>query len=266
VSTENRAKSKKWWHSGHLHKNADGSKKVDFGDGWAEYFDAYASSYESNAFSEPGLEAMSKREVAAMVAGVKSAVGTKVLEVGSGEGRLTRALLREGYSIQTTDGAPGMVRVLTERYPQTSPVHMLLDGATIPFENGTFDAVAGLRVWKYVNTRNAVLREMRRVMKTDGVLVLEWTSKSGVAKFGYAGASINLLDRATVETELRAAGFDVVCHTTTTRLPQPLWKMSSKKGYVLFLNTIESIVEKTLRRVANGTLLSRSVVTVAKAA
>ena len=103
-------------------------------------------------------------------------------------------------------------------------------------------------------------------MKTNGVLVLEWTSKSGVAKFGYSGASINLLDRATVETELRAAGFDVVGHTTTTRLPQPLWKLSSRKGYVSFLNAFESVVEKTLRRAANGTLLSRSVVTVAKAA
>ena len=266
MNTEKRAKNSKWWHSGHLHKNADGSRQVDFGSGWAEYFDAYASSYESNAFSEPGLEAMSKREVEAMVAGVKSAIGVKVLEVGSGEGRLTRALLKEGYSIQTTDGAPGMIRVLTERYPQTSPVRMLLDGEAIPFENESFDAVAGLRVWKYVNTRNSVLREMRRVMKTNGVLVLEWTSKSGVAKFGYSGASINLLDRATVETELRAAGFDVVGHTTTTRLPQPLWKLSSRKGYVSFLNAFESVVEKTLRRAANGTLLSRSVVTVAKAA
>lgn len=266
MDTQSKRKNSKWWRSGHLHNTPGGSKQVDFGDEWAEYFDAYARSYEANAFECLGLETVSRREVSAMLESLSLQKDGEVLEVGSGEGRLTRAMMRAGYKVQATDGAPGMVEVLNEKYPQTRPMHMLLDGQSLPFENSSFDAVAGLRVWKYVNNRNAVLAEMRRVTKTGGLLVLEWTSKNGVSRFGYKGANINLLDRVTVETELRSAGFDVVRHTTTTRIPQPFWRISSSERYISALNAVENTLNRALCRGAKGTLFSRSVVTVAKAA
>lgn len=266
VTADNKTERDKWWRSGHLHKRNATGRSVDFNDDWADYFDAYARSYEKNAFAGPGLEAISKREVDAMVCGVGVSDVERVLEVGSGEGRLTRALLKAGYEVQATDGAVGMVNLLADRHPQTKPIHMLLDGERLPFENASFDAVAGLRVWKYVDKRNAVLCEMRRVIKEDGLLILEWTSSAGAARFGYRGSSVNLLSRADVESELRATGFDVVSHTTTTRIPQAVWKISSSARYVSLINAAENVLDSFLRRFSNGTMLSRSVVTVAKAA
>lgn len=255
-----------WWRSGHLHNTSGGLREVDFKNDWTEYFDAYARSYENNAFECPGLEAISRREVSSMMHGIERIDGDFVLEIGSGEGRLTRAMIEAGYKVQATDGAPGMVQILGERHPQASPRRIVLDGGPLPFGNATFDAVAGLRVWKYVKDRTAVLSEMRRVTKTGGLVVLEWTSKNGVSRFGYRGASINLLSRVTMEMELRSAGFDVVSHTTTTRIPQPFWKISSGKRYVTCINIVENILDVLLSRGSHGTLLGRSVVTVAKAA
>lgn len=256
----------RWWQSGHLHNRENASKTVDFRDGWADYFDAYAKNYEKNAFSGPGLEVVSAREVKAMVSGMSEVQGGRILEIGSGEGRLTMSLLNKGYQVQATDGAPGMIEFLSENHPETNPLQMLLSGEKIPFENSSFDGVAGLRVWKYVNQRNRVLSELRRVVKTGGVITLEWSSSAGAARFGYKGSSVNLLNRSTVETELRAAGFDVVRHTTTSRLPQPVWLMSSSMTYASALNKLEDTIDRVLRRVAGGTFLGRSVVTVAKAA
>jgi hypothetical protein len=69
-----------------------------------------------------------------------------------------------------------------------------------------------------------------------------------------------------VETELRSAGFDVVSHVTTTRIPQPLWKISSNKIYIAAVSAVEDLLNGVLSRRAGGTLFGRSVVTLAKAA
>ena len=124
----------------------------------------YVAHVEANPYTAlyeaPGLQAL-----------LPPVAGLRVLDAGCGGGRTSAWLVEQGADVVGLDASPELLRLARERLPSASFV--LGDLAEpLPFEDGSFDvAVAGL-VMHYLRDWAPALRELRRVLRPDGVLVL----------------------------------------------------------------------------------------------
>ena len=95
------------------------------------------------------------------------------LDLGCGEGRLTRELTRLGYTTVGIDAAPSLIRLAQAEAPQGS--YLVADAARLPFANGTFDLVVAFMSLMDVDDLPAAVSESARVLKRGGWLVLAVT-------------------------------------------------------------------------------------------
>lgn len=98
----------------------------------------------------------------------------RVLDLGSGAGRLAGYLVDLGAEIHGVDLAPDMVALCRERYPHAT-FHQGDVSDLSRFEDGQFDAV--LAAWNLLDVfsdedRRAALREIRRVLAPGGLFVM----------------------------------------------------------------------------------------------
>jgi ubiquinone/menaquinone biosynthesis C-methylase UbiE len=100
----------------------------------------------------------------------------KVLDAGCGAGRHTLALLREGLSVTAMDSSPSALKItenlVASVYPNVRYVESNI--ASLPFENGYFDAILCWGVLHYLNDVEFAhaVDEFHRVLKSGGVLGL----------------------------------------------------------------------------------------------
>jgi SAM-dependent methyltransferase len=97
--------------------------------------------------------------------------GLDVLDAGCGSGQLAAWLAGQGARVTGIDAAPGMVRLAAARVPgATFSVADL--GAPLAVGDGAFDLVVSSLVLHYLRDWVAPLRELRRVLRPGGALVL----------------------------------------------------------------------------------------------
>jgi SAM-dependent methyltransferase len=99
--------------------------------------------------------------------------GAVVLEVGVGTGVVAAALLRRGRRVVGVDIAMEMLRVALSR---TSGL-VRYDGWRMPFTNATFDAAYMVWVIHLVEDQRSLLREVARVLRPNGRLVIATTDR-----------------------------------------------------------------------------------------
>lgn len=98
----------------------------------------------------------------------------RILDLGAGEGFVSLAL-REAFGcrIVALDAAPPILHQGVDRDLHGSGQAWLLgDGAQLPFHDGSFDGVVCSEVLEHVEDDAAVVREIARVLKPDGVAAL----------------------------------------------------------------------------------------------
>ncbi|WP_435153832.1 class I SAM-dependent methyltransferase [Haladaptatus sp. DFWS20] len=99
----------------------------------------------------------------------------RLLAVGCGPAELWEAnadRVPENCSVTLTDFSPGMVEEARENVPSQSATFSfrVADASDLPFEDDSFDVMTANHMLYHVPNRAAAIRELRRVLKPDGVL------------------------------------------------------------------------------------------------
>jgi len=105
----------------------------------------------------------------------------RILDLGCGSGPVTAALRSSGRRVVALDYSLDMLRLATERVEregQKAGSFLQGDSELLPFATASLDAVVCLGVISYVRDYRSVLREVRRILRPGGRLVLssrnEW--------------------------------------------------------------------------------------------
>lgn len=98
-----------------------------------------------------------------------------VLEIGIGTGRMALPLLPHVGGITGVDIAPLMIEALRAK-PGGDQIRLALaDSAHLPFVDASFDAVLLVHILHLVDDLDGTMREMRRILKPDGVILSGWS-------------------------------------------------------------------------------------------
>lgn len=166
----------------------------------------------------------------------------RVLDWGCGYGQVTDLLLKRGVETSAFDYAPesdGPQRL--DRYPH---IEALLSSHPyeLPYPADEFDAVLSCGVLEHVEFPEASLAELRRVLRTRGILYvfklpnkrsyLEWIARRGGLYYHGMYPHDRVYDLGGAEALLRKAGFEVHEIRMANMLPLTLpggaaWRLSS---------------------------------------
>ena len=92
--------------------------------------------------------------------------GRRTLDVGCGEGRLTRDLTALGHRIVAVDASPSMVAYAREADPDGE--YLLASGAELPFEDGSADLVIAFMSLQDMDDADGAVREAWRILEPGG--------------------------------------------------------------------------------------------------
>lgn len=96
--------------------------------------------------------------------------GRRTLDVGCGEGRLTRHLASLGHRVVGIDASPTLVAAARESSPDME-LHVA-NASALPFDDASFDQVVSFMCLHDVDDLDGAVREIARVLEAGGVACL----------------------------------------------------------------------------------------------
>ena len=104
-----------------------------------------------------------------------------ILDMGCGTGEGTSRIYKEGMTVIAADLSPEMVRTAVQRFPVLQGC--VADAAGLPFESERFDIVQSLGVLEYIGPYESAVRELRRVLKPGGTLVISIPNRNSLFRY-----------------------------------------------------------------------------------
>lgn len=102
--------------------------------------------------------------------GLVPAPGRRTLDLGCGEGRVSRALAATGHTMVATDSSPGLVAAAATLPP--APAAVASDAARLPFAGASFDLVVAYMCLHDMDRMPEAIREAARVLQPGGRLAV----------------------------------------------------------------------------------------------
>jgi 2-polyprenyl-3-methyl-5-hydroxy-6-metoxy-1,4-benzoquinol methylase len=112
--------------------------------------------------------------------------GERVLDVGCGEGRFAAELTRKGVEVVGIDVATEPLRRARERHPELVDLRQLPIAGAWPLQDASFDAVWAGEVIEHVADTTGWLSELRRVLRSGGLLLLSTPDHGRLRMLGWA--------------------------------------------------------------------------------
>lgn len=132
-----------------------------------QYFDTIATQWDAiqqSMFSE------AVREKAIAAAGVKA--GKVAADIGAGSGFVTEALIKKGVKVISVDPASEMLKEMQKKFKGADVDYRRGEAEKLPIEDATVDYVFANMCLHHVEHPDAAIKEMRRVLKCGGKLVI----------------------------------------------------------------------------------------------
>jgi ubiquinone biosynthesis O-methyltransferase len=137
--------------------------------------------------------------------------GRRILDVGCGDGALACAAASRGAEVSGVDPDPAILAAADSRAAQAHVRATYLNGRVerLPFPNASFDVVVSVTVLCFVPDAAGAVREMARVLRPGGRLVLgelgRWSLWAIIRRVrGWLGSSTWQAARFHTAAELRA--------------------------------------------------------------
>src|SRR5438093_2909371 len=138
--------------------------------------------YEKIAFRNLGGSFVSESELSDIVEFSQVEIGSLVLDVGMGTGRVLRRLASKNPELVGVDADSQMVRRFVTLMRATDArtqrdIHVVVASAEyLPFKDDLFGAVVCIRVLRYLDQPRIGISEMCRVLTPKGRIVLEFSN------------------------------------------------------------------------------------------
>ena len=136
-------------------------------------FDDRVASYD-RWYATPLGQLVDRVEKEAIFALLRDLHGRQVLEVGCGTGNISLALASRGARVIGLDVSGPMLAAVAQKAQQHGlPLAWIRSGAAaLPFPRNSFDGVISILALDFMADRPGVLREMVRVLRPGGFLLL----------------------------------------------------------------------------------------------
>jgi len=139
-------------------------------------FDTVAESYDrTNDLLSFGQVRIWRKRVLKVV---KPESGQTILDLAAGTGSSSVVFAKEGVKVIASDFSEGMLAVGRKRHPELEFVYA--DATKLPFKDASFDAVTISFGLRNVNEPKTALKEMLRVLKPGGKVVICEFSQVGI--------------------------------------------------------------------------------------
>jgi ubiquinone/menaquinone biosynthesis C-methylase UbiE len=140
------------------------------------FFDETAETYHRQYFEEtPGGYALRIRRM--KVLDFFDKPYGKVIDVGCGPGVMAESMLNLGCTFWGVDPSPKMIDIARGRFNDNGRVHLSSGNAmNLDFSDGFFDAALCMGVIDALSDRRQALREMLRVLKPGGTLIITFSN------------------------------------------------------------------------------------------
>lgn len=143
---------------------------------WRARFERFGRSYAEEHFVSGWSPAGLARRFSLfeqLIGHLALPVGSRVLELGCGAGTYVRRLAELGHSVVGIDYALPSLGRAVEADPGRKGRYLAADGHELPFTPECFDLVVCIGVLQAVSRPGPLLDEMIRVLRPEGLLVVE---------------------------------------------------------------------------------------------
>jgi SAM-dependent methyltransferase len=156
-----------------------------------EKFDRLARGYSAHDYADPVRYAERRAEIALRV-GPELAAGAAVLDLACGDANMAEPFLARGFKYTGVDGSAAMIAEARARLGERAPLEVAHIDEYVPAE--PVDLTLCLRAFYYPDDRRAFFRHIAGYTRTKFVFDFD----------------PRVYDRAELERDLRASGFDRV--------------------------------------------------------
>jgi len=101
----------------------------------------------------------------------QSVVGKKVLELATGPGMIAKHIANSAESVIATDYAENMIETAKKGDVPANVVFEVADATNLPYESDSFDVVIIASALHIMSEPEVALKEINRVLKSDGILI-----------------------------------------------------------------------------------------------